>query len=162
MAMAHGNEARPRSSVAKRDDPAEPVIVVGLDGSPTSWDAFCWAVGEAARRDARVIAVYVIPITDVGCVFGVPFDYTNIERAKQEVADQIESEASCRAEELGVTLSFVTERGDVTRALTQTARGLHADLIVVGRSAKVLHHLAGSLSHRLICRRDAPVVVVVP
>ena len=26
------------------------VIVVGLDGSPTSWDAFAWAAGEANAR----------------------------------------------------------------------------------------------------------------
>jgi hypothetical protein len=32
----------------------------------------------------------------------------------------------------------------------------------VGRSAKMLHHLAGSLGRRLVARKDAPVVVVVP
>ena len=36
-----------------------PVIVVGLDGSPTSWDAFSWAAGQAARANGRLIAVYV-------------------------------------------------------------------------------------------------------
>jgi hypothetical protein len=39
---------------------------------------------------------------------------------------------------------------------------MRADLIVVGRSAKMLHHLAGSLGRRLVSRRDAPVIVVVP
>jgi len=37
-----------------------------------------------------------------------------------------------------------------------------ADLIVVGKSAKMLHHLAGSLGRRLVARNDAPVIAVVP
>ena len=42
------------------------------------------------------------------------------------------------------------------------ARAMHADLVVVGRSAKMRHHVAGSLGRRLVGRKDAPVVVVVP
>jgi K+-sensing histidine kinase KdpD len=106
--------------------------------------------------------VYVTPLTEPAAAFGVPFDYSGVERARQEVADELRSEASHRADELGVELSFVTGRGDATHALTDVARGLHANLVVVGKSAKVFHHLAGSLSHRLTSRKDAPVVVVVP
>jgi hypothetical protein len=39
---------------------------------------------------------------------------------------------------------------------------MHADLVVVGRSAKMQHRRAGSLGRRLVGRKDAPVVVVVP
>jgi nucleotide-binding universal stress UspA family protein len=92
----------------------------------------------------------------------VPLDYAGIEQARQQVADELKCEAAHRAGELGVAISFVTEYGDVTHALTEVARGLHANLVVVGRSAKALHRLAGSLSHRLTSRNDAPVVVVVP
>ena len=67
-----------------------------------------------------------------------------------------------RANELGIPLSFVAVHGDVTHALTDVARELHASLVVVGRSAKAFHRLVGSLSHRLTSRNDAPVVVVVP
>jgi nucleotide-binding universal stress UspA family protein len=42
------------------------------------------------------------------------------------------------------------------------ARSQRADLIAVGRSAKVLHRLAGSTSRRLVLSRDLPVIVVVP
>jgi nucleotide-binding universal stress UspA family protein len=94
--------------------------------------------------------------------FGVSCDYAVVEQTRQEVADGLKLEAFHRAYELGVALSFVTAHGDATHALTDVARRLHANLVVVGRSAKVLHHLAGSLSHRLTSRHDAPVVVVVP
>jgi len=49
-----------------------------------------------------------------------------------------------------------------THVLTEIARNVHAELVVVGRSTKALHRLAGSLSHRLTSRKNAPVVVVVP
>jgi nucleotide-binding universal stress UspA family protein len=161
MAMAHGTEAH-ESQAPDRNGVAEPVIVVGLDGSPSSWDAFAWAAGEALRLGGSVVAVYALPITDAAASFGVPYDYSSVEQARQEVADAVRSEAGQRAKELGVTLGFITQRGDATRILTATARELHAKLIVVGRSAKRLHHVAGSLSHRLTSRSDAPVVVVVP
>jgi K+-sensing histidine kinase KdpD len=92
----------------------------------------------------------------------VPYAYAGAEQARQEVADALRREAAHRADDLGVKLRFVTEHGDASCALTDVARMLHANLVVVGRSAKVLHRLAGSLSHRLTSRNDAPVVVVVP
>jgi universal stress protein family protein len=55
-----------------------PVIVVGMDGSPASWDAFSWATGEAARDNGRLIAVYA---TRVVGPFGEPSDYAAAEPA---------------------------------------------------------------------------------
>jgi nucleotide-binding universal stress UspA family protein len=146
----------------RTDGAAAPVIVVGLDGSPTSWDAFCWAAGEALRANGNLVAVHVTPWPEPAAAFGVPYDYSGVEKARQEIAAELKAEATQRAQDLGVPLYFVSEHGDVTRALTSIARSLHANLVVVGRSAKLLHHLVGSLSHRLTCRHDAPVVVVVP
>ncbi|MDQ1541049.1 MAG: hypothetical protein QOH29_1775 [Actinomycetota bacterium] len=150
-----------RPPVQDRHDVA-PVIVVGLDGSPSSWDAVCWAAGEAARINGKVVVVYVTPLTGSAAAFGVPYDYAGVEQARQEIAEELRREVARHAYELGVELSFVTEHGDVTHVLTDVASRMHANLIVVGRSAKVLHHLAGSLSHRLVSRNNAPVVVVVP
>jgi nucleotide-binding universal stress UspA family protein len=139
-----------------------PVIVVGVDGSPTSWDAFTWAAQAAKRAGDRLLAVYVMSSADPVAAFGVSFDYAGVEQAKQAVAGELRDEAARRAGQLGLTVSFVTESGDATHALTEIARNVHADLVVVGRSTKALHRLAGSLSHRLTTRKDAPVVVVVP
>jgi DNA-binding MarR family transcriptional regulator/nucleotide-binding universal stress UspA family protein len=137
-----------------------PVIVVGLDGSPASWDAFSWATGEAARDNGRLIAVYATPVVEPS--FGVPSACAAAGQARQEVARQLAGEAAQWARDAGVPLSFVREPGDVIRALTSVARSAGADLVVVGRSAKMLHRLAGSAGRRLVCRRDAPVTVVVP
>ena len=138
------------------------VIVVGLDGSPTSWDAFAWAAGVAARGNGRLVAVHVMPLTEPAAVFDAPFDYVGIETAREAIAAELKDEAERRAREVGVPVSFVAKHGDVTEAVTEVARELHANVVVVGRSAKMLHRLAGSISHRLTCRKDAPIVVVVP
>jgi nucleotide-binding universal stress UspA family protein len=138
------------------------VIVVGLDGSPTSWDAFSWAAGQAAGSDGQLIAVYAAPPTTYGAAVGAPIDYAAIEQVRKEVAAQLKDEAQQRAEELGVPVRFVLETGEAVHALTDVAHSTHADLIVVGKSAKMLHHFARSLGRRLVSRHDTPVTVVVP
>lgn len=139
-----------------------PLIVVGLDGSSTSWDAFSWAAGEANRSNGSLVAVYIIPAVEPAAAFGESLGYAAVEEARGEVAAQLRDEAQRRANDLGVPLRFVSERGDTAPTITRIARSLGADLIVVGRSAKMLHHLAGSLGRRLVSRNDAPVIAVVP
>ncbi|MFF0264091.1 universal stress protein [Kribbella sp. NPDC004536] len=139
-----------------------PAIVVGLDGSGTSWDAFAWAAGEALRTNGQLVAVYVMPFSDPTVALGVPYDYAASRDNQRELAGEIEAEAVRRAHEAGVRLSFVGEFGDAIDTLSDVARQVDARLVVVGRSAKRWHRLTGSLGHRLTCRKDAPVVVVVP
>jgi nucleotide-binding universal stress UspA family protein len=140
-------------------DPAAQVIVVGLDGSPASWDAFCWAVGQAIRGHGSLIAVYA---TSAATLVPVSADFGYAEQAAQKAAAELKAEAEHRAAEAGVQLTFVRELGDTVHALISVARSAQADLVVVGRSAKMLHHLAGSAGRRLASRQDAPAVVVVP
>jgi nucleotide-binding universal stress UspA family protein len=89
-------------------------------------------------------------------------DFAYAEQAAQEIAAELKAEAEQRAAEAGVQLTFVRELGDTVHALIRVARSANADLLVIGRSAKMLHHLIGSASRRLASRQDAPVVVVVP
>jgi nucleotide-binding universal stress UspA family protein len=160
--MAEDTFAAPQRDSDTRINNAPRVIVVGLDGSPTSWDAFAWAAGVAVRGSCQLVAVHVLPMTEPAAAFAAPFDFSGMETARQAIAADLKDEAQRRAGEVGVPVSFVIERGEVTHAVTEVARALHAELVVVGRSAKMLHRLGGSLSHRLTCRNDAPVVVVVP
>ncbi|WP_329474807.1 universal stress protein [Kribbella sp. NBC_01484] len=153
--------ARTQSPVYQAD-PAAPVIVAGVDGSPTSWDAFSWAAGEALRSNGRLIVVYVMPFTEPAAALAVPYDYAGLENTRQAIAGELEDEAKRLVHDLGISVSFVSAYGNATETLADVARSVNAKLVVVGRSAKRWHQVAGSLSHRLICRKDAPVVVVVP
>lgn len=148
--------------------PATTVVVIGIDGSTTSWDAFWWACGEARRTFGRAIAVFVTPVGGSGLAAASarcsPFavDCAAFDEVASAEADELRDQAFGYATERGVDLKFVHLRGDIAKELLRVAEADHADLIVVGKSTKARHHLAGSLGRRLIRRRHAPVVVVVP
>ena len=129
-----------------------PVLVVGVDGSGPSWDAFAWAAGEARRCSGRIIAVFVTPLVEpeAALSIGAPYNYGAAVEARDQMAEELAGEVARRADELGVEVSFVREKGDAAHVLTEVARSEHADLIAVGRSTKMLHRLAGSVSRRLV------------
>ena len=141
-----------------------PVLVVGVDGSDPSWDAFAWAAGEARRCRGRVIAVFVTPLAEPEAALSIsaPYNYEAAVEARDQMAEELAAEVARRAAELGVEVRFVRQKGDAAHVLTQVACSEHADLIAVGRSTKMLHRLAGSVSRRLALSRDLPVTVVVP
>ncbi len=143
------------------------VAVVGIDGSRTSWDAFWWSCGEAGRSGRRLVAVYVSNLTEANLAAGIPFangadSYKAVQQAASETAQSLECEARRCACEHGVELTFVHTRGDPAQKLLDAAHTFGADLVVVGKSTKLFHHLAGSLGRRLLAKHDAPIVVVVP
>src|SRR5579875_3285997 len=145
-------------------------VVVGLDGSPSSWDAFWWACGEARRRRERLVAVFVTHTSGAGagvaavaCVFApLPSVVHEWERAADEVAERLQAEVERHAAEQGVDVVFVHCRGEPAKELLRSGEAAKADLVVVGKSTKGWHRLAGSISRQLVNRPNAPVVVVVP
>jgi nucleotide-binding universal stress UspA family protein len=149
--------------------PATAAVLVGLDGSETSWDAFWWACGEARRLGGRVVAAFVSSSTDAcmaamaSAAAGVAVcDYTAVEQAAAAQAAQLRAEVQRHCESDDFDVAFVHSRGDPARELLRLADEIGADLLVVGRSAKARHQVAGSLGRCLVVKRRAPVVVVVP
>lgn len=144
------------------------VVLIGLDGSESSWDAFWWGCGEARRLGGRAVAAFVSPIAETGMAIAAAVggalicDYAALDQIARDRATRLCAEAQLRAAELGLELAFVHARGDAAKELLRISEQLGADLIVVGRSMKSRHQFAGSLGRRLIARRGAPVIVVVP
>jgi nucleotide-binding universal stress UspA family protein len=146
---------------------ATAVVLVGMDGSETSWHALSWACGEARRLRGRAVAVFVSSSDGSGIpasafAGAAPFDCGWNDSVAAERADTLRRELECYDAGHDVDLTFVHTDGDAASELLRLATALHADQIVVGRSMKARHHLAGSLGRRLAGRREAPVVVVVP
>ncbi|HWD09392.1 MAG TPA: universal stress protein [Actinomycetota bacterium] len=140
-------------------------VVVGLDGSDTSWDACSWACGEARRLGARIVAVYVTPIAEVGLAAtaaGAAAVTEALDESAARQAEQLREQLFRTALDGGCEMEFVHARGEPASELVRVAEAVQADQIVVGRSTKALHHVAGSIGRRLIAKRGAPVVVVVP
>ena len=146
---------------------AAAVVLVGIDGSETSWGALSWACGEARRLRGRAVAVFVSSSAGGGFpaaafIGQAPFDCGWHDSAATERADALRRELECYAADHDVHLSFVHIDGDVASELLRLATELHADQIVVGQSMKARHRLAASIGCRLVGTREAPAVVVVP
>jgi nucleotide-binding universal stress UspA family protein len=145
-----------------------PTIAVGLHGSNGSWRAFWWACGEAARLGARIIAVYVSrrepPMLTEAALAGLdPSQYVAaVYQANEERAARLRFEVEPIAADLCLDITLVHAEGDVAEQLAYIAAGAQADAIVVGRSAKFRHRLAGSVGRRLTRTVDSAIVVVVP
>jgi NAD(P)-dependent dehydrogenase (short-subunit alcohol dehydrogenase family) len=146
---------------------ASAVIVVGIDGSDTSWNAFCWACGETKRLGGRAVAVFVGPTSGVASATAASFGgavvaYGAILQTLTDQAEKLSDQVRAYGRDHGVDVAFVHTQGDTAKELLRITNADHADLLVVGHSTKARHHLAGSLGRRLVGRREAPIVVVVP
>ena len=144
------------------------VVVVGLDGSETSWDAFWWAYGETQRLNGQLVAVFVSSST-AACMAAMPSaaagvavsDYVVVEQADAAEAMSLRAKVQGHSND-ALDVAFVHARGDPARELLRIAEEVGADLIVVGRSIKARHQMAGSLGRSLIGKRRSPIIVVVP
>lgn len=173
MIMGHreGMEHRPQPRDSEHDARGDSVparVVVGIDGSCTSWDAFCWACGETRRLGGRTVAVFVGPTPGAASaaatasLTGAAVAYGAIQQSMTDRAEQLADQVRADGDDHGVDVTFVCTHGDTAKELLKIANADHADLLVVGRSTKARHHLAGSLGRRLVGKRGAPIVVVVP
>jgi nucleotide-binding universal stress UspA family protein len=77
-------------------------------------------------------------------------------------AKQMGAQVRAYGHDHGVDVAFVHTQGAPAKELLRIANADQADLLVVGRSTKTRHHIAGSLGRRLVSKRGAPIVVVVP
>jgi nucleotide-binding universal stress UspA family protein len=85
-----------------------------------------------------------------------------VELVASEMAEHLRLQAERYVADQGVDITFMHVHGDPALELLRIAAAHQANQIVVGRSTKARHRLAGSLGRRLIRRNKAPVVVVVP
>src|SRR5580704_11506164 len=99
---------------AEPDYSGRPMLVVGVDGSAPSWDAYAWAAGEARRGHGRILAVFVTSLTEPEDALGTlaPFGFGVAVEARNQMAEQLAAEVARRADALGVEVNFVREIGD--------------------------------------------------
>lgn len=135
------------------------VIVVGADGSESSWRAVSYAAGLARRQNALLAVVYVQPVIVSGALLGAP-----VGEVTTEVADELEAEIRRSAERLrgmyAMRWEFHTYRGDPYNGLVAAAEALTADAVVVGASEQAGHRIVGSVAVRLVKAGRWPVTVV--
>src|SRR5437764_684948 len=121
------------------------MIVVGLDGSRTSWRAASYANGLARRQGSRVTVVYV---ASPGALAGMAGDAAGMmvmAEVQQEVGADLREQVVRLAAERGVDTEFLVVGGDPFTELRRVAREVRADAVVVGASERAGHRFVGSL-----------------
>jgi nucleotide-binding universal stress UspA family protein len=112
-----------------------PWLVVEVDGSPAAHGALVWALREAARREATVVAVSVLDEPDADPLGGAARVQV---RAHLVAHDQLEARVLRAIAETGIhgrSRTAVLDR-PVFEALTAATRG--ADLVMVGARGKTV------------------------
>ncbi|WP_051385633.1 universal stress protein [Actinokineospora inagensis] len=128
------------------------VIVVGVDGTQPSLNAFAWAAGLARREHARLLLVYVEQLNNPAYWSGV--SVSGVREAAEAYADELRLDATRYLDPIGVPWEVVHMTGDAARGLEAAAEQAGADCIVVGRSRH------GKVPRALITDAARPVVVV--
>jgi nucleotide-binding universal stress UspA family protein len=140
-------------------------IVVGVDGSDASKEAFGWALEEARLRKVRLQVVHAWepprPVPDLAPGPSPGFEYVDMlpalkDSAEQEVARVV---AEVAGENPGVELEAVAVEGPATSVLVDAAQG--AQLLVVGSRGhgRFERLLLGSVSQALAQHSPCPVVI---
>jgi nucleotide-binding universal stress UspA family protein len=112
-----------------------PWLLVDVDGSPAAHGALVWALREAARREATVVAVWVVDDDGDDPFPGVS---RSARRTDAVALERLEAQVLRAIAETGVTgrvRTALLER-PVFEALTSATRG--ADLVVVSGRGKTL------------------------
>ncbi|MGW4438739.1 universal stress protein [Streptomyces sp. NPDC004596] len=141
-------------------DVSGPRVVVGVDGSPSSYEALRWAVRYAALIDARVDAVTAWELPGLygwsGPVVDMDVDRDEArDRMRQEVTDVLGAD---------VARSVLTHvaHGNPAEVLLRAAEG--AEALVVGSRGRggFARALLGSVSQHVSRHATCPVVLVRP
>jgi nucleotide-binding universal stress UspA family protein len=133
-------------------------LVVGLDGSDTSWRAAAYAVGMVRRYGGRSRLVFVYVRSNPGLRALVPQVVpASVEAADLTVAQIVET---LRRALEGLEWELRNPTGSPFVELRRVATAVRADTVVVGASSGLAHRVAGSLAARLVKTRRWPVIVV--
>ena len=140
-------------------------ILIATDGSDASAHAAKLAVGMARAHGAKLTAVYVAdPYPYVGVGDINPMGFQSYMALAQEHASRAHAkvEELCKQDGPPVTLEvrLVEEVGPAV-GIVQTAREIHADLIVLGSHGRsgLMRLMLGSVADRVVAESTIPVLV---
>jgi nucleotide-binding universal stress UspA family protein len=134
------------------------VILVGVDGSPTSLRAAAYAGGLARRQSARLVVVFV---RSRPAVVGLAANTTSLFlEAQDQLAEDLRQQITAARTTFGISAELVVATGDALAELTRVATEVRADAVVIGASSRAAHRLGGSLAVRLVRAKRWPVTVV--
>jgi nucleotide-binding universal stress UspA family protein len=138
------------------------VLVVGVDGTPTSLRAAAYAAGLARRQNTKLIIVYARrhPATFVSIADHAGLAVKEALDAQDEVEAQLREALRTQGRLWNLDARLIVRSGDPLTVLSDVAREVRADAVIVGSSASLGHRITGSLAVRLVRAGHWPVTVV--
>lgn len=136
-------------------------ILVPIDFSESSEKAATAAGALAAKTGATVhlLHAYVIPVESVGLALTVSQQY--VTQFVKESKDQLQELAAklCQGATIGPML---VESGDPREVITEEAKKLHAELIVMGTHGRrgITRAIIGSVAESVVRTAHCSVLVV--
>lgn len=134
-------------------------VLVGVDGTETSINAFVYAAGVARRQSAALMVVYVWPYQGSGMDIA-GYNATAMQEAAEQSLDEIRALATQARQELGISITIEIRHGDPSQQLLEAAKAARADQIVIGASAKMTHRFIGSVGVKMFRHGHTPITVV--
>ena len=136
------------------------VVLVGVDGSPTSLHALDWAIGQARThgRSIQLVCSYSLPSFTAASLDG---GYAALDdTAIREGAEAVLAEAAARVRDQGVPVAAAVSTGDAAGVLVDLSRDVA--LVVVGTRGRggFADRLLGTVSSALPAHAYCPTVVV--
>jgi nucleotide-binding universal stress UspA family protein len=148
-----------RRTAASENSSSPRGVVVGVDGSPGSAAALCWALKEAQRRAValRAVTAWEFPLESTFGSMTAAGDFHPVVAAEEILAKAL-AEAGVPPADEAVTTAAV--EGHPAEVLLQVST--RAQLLVVGSRGhgKFLGALLGSVSRYVAAHAACPVVVI--
>ena len=138
------------------DGPAR--ILVGLDGTDTSWRAAAYAAGLARRQGSALVVVYVGITSALAAQTAATAGA--MMQTNAEVAEELEQLVVDGVRRVGIEARFVVRQGNPYKELLAVAEEMRVDAVVIGASSRSGRRFVGSLAGRLVRDSVWPVTVV--
>lgn len=136
------------------------VIMVGIDGSDSSFRAAAYAAGLARRQRSKLALVYIRPLAASVSAAAAAEMASVRDAIAEDLRKQIEDAARGLPEGTYADWDYHVGEGDPYRGLVDFATRLKADAVVIGASQQAGHRIVGSVAVRLVKAGKWPVTVV--
>ncbi len=139
-------------------------ILVGVDGSKPALKAVETAARLALVHEAELILTHVVQVPAIAeqVIKATAKPGAKPKQVMERLSGEILHAAFCHAEESGLDsglISTLSAEGDRVKRITEAARRLKADLMVLG-CGRAQGNAVGGTAHRLAAQAPCPCLIV--